>query len=136
MNAERTRRYIRESAQEIVRLRGRIDELRAQIDHGEERRNAWRDACSEFHARYNQLAFPGGFDGAYERILEGDPIAMEAAICFLEVRPYFFRSGYIYKDLLHECKRAPLSPEQRARFIDLIERYGEYRRRIVKARQG
>ena len=25
---------------------------------------------------------------------------VEAAICFLECRPYFFRSGYMFKDIL------------------------------------
>jgi len=44
------------------------------------------------------LGYQGG--GASRRILYGDPEAMEAAICFLEVRPYFFRSGYMYKDIL------------------------------------
>jgi hypothetical protein len=40
---------------------------------------------------------------------------MEATICFLEVRPYFFRSGYMFDALLRRAKHAPLSPEQSAR---------------------
>jgi hypothetical protein len=40
---------------------------------------------------------------------------MEAAICFLECRPYFFRSGYMFKDILRRCRRAPLSSKQAAR---------------------
>lgn len=50
-----------------------------------------------------------------ERLIEGDLETMEAAICFLEVRPYFFRSGYMFDGLLRKVKHAPLSLEQRAR---------------------
>jgi hypothetical protein len=69
----------------------------------------------DFHARYDLLAFPGGYASreVRARILNGDFAAIEAAICFLEVRPYFFRSGYMFKDLLRALKRAPLTQEER-----------------------
>jgi hypothetical protein len=74
------------------------------------------------------LAFPGGLDGAYERIVSGDPEAMETAICFLELRPYYFRSGYMFEDILRKCKRAPLSPEQASRLETVREQLAEWRR--------
>ena len=40
---------------------------------------------------------------------------IEIALCFLEVRPYFFRSGYHWKTILQKCKRAPISGEQSER---------------------
>jgi hypothetical protein len=54
---------------------------------------------------------------------------MEAAVCFLEVRPYFFRSGYMFKDILRKCKRAPLSREQSARLEAVMAGLAEWRRR-------
>ena len=85
-------------------------------DESIEERAKWKQACTEYQARYNLLAFPGGYDGALERIAEGDQQTIEAAICFLELRPYFFRSGYMFKDIFRRCKRAPLSEAQAKRF--------------------
>ena len=87
----------------------------------------WESACREFHDRYDLLAFPGGYEGALERIVAGEPEAMDAAICFLEVRPYFFRSGYMYKDILRKIKRAPLSKRQADRVAAIIQTYEAYR---------
>ena len=103
------------NAAEINRLKARIAEtLRFHSKNAGEKRE-WEDACKEFPSNYNRLAFPGGLDGANERILAGDPVAMEVAICFLECRPYFFRSGYMFKDILRKIKKAPLSHGQRER---------------------
>ena len=44
-----------------------------------------------------------------------DSKAMKVAICFLECRPYFFKSGYMFKDILRKVKKAPLSDEQTLR---------------------
>lgn len=82
------------------------------------------------HSRYAGLAFPGGEQGdVLKRILAGDPQTMETAICFLEVRPYFFRSGYMFKDILRECRRAPLTAEQAARLKVIEEKLEQWRRR-------
>lgn len=92
MNSERTKERIRENAAEIGRLRSRIHETYAHRAKSPEKRREWQQACAEFHARYDGLAFPGGYQGggALNRISRGDQEAMEAAICFLEIRPYFF----------------------------------------------
>ena len=39
---------------------------------------------------------------------------------FLEVDPYFFRSGYIKADLLRHLKRAPLTRSQEQRLRNVI----------------
>ena len=112
MDPDGIKRTIRENAAELVRLHARIHETYAERRLSPKSWSEWEQACDEFHGRGNSLAFPGGFDGAYNRILSGDRETTEAAICFLEVRPYFFRSGYMVKDILRKCKRALLSPEQ------------------------
>jgi hypothetical protein len=90
----------------------------------------WKRACAEMHSRYAKLAFPGGYNGdVLDRILSGDPQAMETAICFLEVRPYFFRSGYMFKDILRKCRRAPLSRNQAERLRAIEKRLLEWRER-------
>ena len=53
---------------------------------------------------------------------------MEAAICFLECRPYYFRSGYMFKDILRKAKKAPFSTDQKIRLQVVIEAFDEYRR--------
>lgn len=112
-----------------MRLRTRLHETFAQRQLSPQQWSDWQHAYTEFYPRYMMLAFPGGLDGAYEKIVSGDPEAIESAICFLEVRPYFFRSGYMFKDILRMCKRAPLSPEQAARLEVVKEKLAEWKRR-------
>jgi len=121
------KRVIKENAAEIVKLHARIHETYSQRAKSPDFRAAWEAACEEFRQRYDLLAFPGGYDTAGARILAGDELAVEAALCFLEVRPYFFRSGYMYKVLLRRIKRVELSPIQAARFRSIIERQAEWR---------
>jgi hypothetical protein len=61
---------------------------------------------------------------------------MEAALCFLEVRPYFFRSGYMFKDILRKSRWAPLSPEQAARHGAIVAGLAEWRRRKASKEGG
>ncbi len=118
---------ITENADEIRLLHKRIHSAFQHRDEGPAKRAEWEQACRDFHANYNRLAFPGGYwtdskNNALSRILAGDAYTIEAAICFLEVRPYFFRSGYMFKDILRKAKKAPLSEDQAARLNKVIER--------------
>lgn len=119
---------IERNAIKINQLKRMIDETFKHRDKNEHKRKEWQAACAAFHAQYDALAFPGGLTGAYERIVDGDPKAVEAAICFLECRPYFFRSGYIFKDILRKAKRAPLKRDQKERLDAIVQAYAEYRR--------
>ena len=122
-----------ENAAEINRLHSRIHETFRLRTQSEESQREWSEACHEFHARYDQLCLPGGWDsGFYDRILAGDSTAIEVALCFLEVRPYFFRSGYHWKAILQKCKRAPMSGEQAERFTGLLTKYEAWRKRKSK----
>jgi hypothetical protein len=122
------KRVIQENAAEIARLHARIHETYGQKTKSPAFRAAWKAACEEFRQRYDRLAFPGGYDTAGARILAGGELAIEAALCFLEVRPYFFRSGYMYKVLLRRIKRVELSPDQATRLRSVLERQAEWRR--------
>lgn len=131
MDSEGIKGRIRENAAEIVRLHSRIHETYSQRAESAEKRREWEKACAEFHARYDRLAFPTGYQGggALRRVEYGDPEATEAAICFLEVRPYFFRSGYMFKDILRKCRRAPLTVEQTARLKVIEQKLEQWRQR-------
>jgi hypothetical protein len=117
------------NAEIINRLKKRIDETVKYRDKNDNKRKEWEKACADFHSQYNTLAFPGGVSGAYERIVSGEPKAVEAALCFIECRPYFFRSGYMFKELLRKLKKSPLDDGQKERFEKVLTAYKEYRKR-------
>lgn len=75
----------------------------------------WTLACAESHRDYDNLAFPGGYESGLKKIRSGDRTAVEYALCFLEVRPYFFRSQYMRKTLKRLLKRAALDSQQTER---------------------
>jgi len=115
-NAEEIQR-LKQQFNETVRLRSRSPEDRHQL----------QQVCRDFYTHYDALAFPGGYGGAFERMAAGEPEAIEAALVFLEVRPYFFRSGYMYKDLLRKTRHAAMSGSQARRYALIVEAYARYR---------
>jgi hypothetical protein len=116
-----------DNAEEVRRLHARINETYQNRGKTPGATEQWKRACEEFHARYDALAFPGGYDTAVERIAQGDPEAIEAALCFVELRPYFFRSGYMFKTLMRKLKRAPLDAKQSKRFEKVVQAYEQWR---------
>lgn len=128
------------NAEEIERLRDRIDVTVRERDKSPEKYQEWKNACAEFHARGNELSFPGGWQ-TVERIVTGDSFAMEAGISFVECRPYFFRSGYMFQTILKKLKKAPLSEQQKIRLQRVIDKRDSWRRNLPnflleKAKQG
>ncbi len=138
LKSEKLRAQMVENAAEINRLHLRIHETLSRQSEGADFYQEWSRACQEFHERYGQLCVPGGWDGGFmDRLQAGEFHTVEVALCFLEVRPYFFRSGYMWKDLLRKCKRVPMNAEQASRFIALLERYSEWKEnRAAKERRG
>jgi len=127
MCAVRLQESIRENAEEIGRLHVRIKETARLRNRSPEDLRNWQQACEAFHARYDELAFPGGYGNALERIAASEPAAVDAALCFLGVRPFFFRSGYMYKDILRKTKRAALNKQQATRLERIVAAYEQYR---------
>ncbi len=117
------------NAEEITRLHARIKETVAKRHESDEAWQEWKDACAEFHANYDRLAFPNGLNNAEQQILEGDAWTIDAALDFLECRPYFFRSGYIRTWLIRRLKKAPMRPKQKERFDAFLEKEKAYKER-------
>ena len=132
MKVSEIKQAIVSGAAEITRLNDRIRETVRFRDASSRQREEWKSACAEFHSRYDSLAFPGGYEGAMDRVLAGDPFSIEAAICFLESRPYFFRSGYMFTDILRKTKRAALSPDQAGRLQFVIERQALWKEKRLR----
>ena len=127
MDAASIKRTILENGAEITRLHTRVHETFRHRGESKRHRDEWSLACAEFHAKFDVLAFPGGYEEGRDRIDSGDPEAVETALCFLEVRPYFHRSGYMYKDLLRRVKRSQLSAGQSQRLAIVLEKLAEWR---------
>jgi hypothetical protein len=134
MNSDHIKDQIRANAAEVVRLHSRIHATFKRRDDNAAAYEEWKVACASFHERYDNLAFPGGYlcplgrKGALERISSRDPDALEWAICFLEVRPYFLHSGYMFKTMLRRCGLVPLSSDQAARLEAVKAALAEWKR--------
>jgi hypothetical protein len=127
MCAARLQELILANAEEIGRLHTRVKETARLRDRSPDGLRNWQQASEAFHNRYDALAFPGGYSTALDRIAASEPAAVDAALCFLEARPFFFRSGYMFKDILRKVKRANLSKEQAARLAGIAAAYEQYR---------
>jgi hypothetical protein len=60
MDINRIRDLINANAEEIARLRDRIEETYHERQLSPKHRETWADACAHFHKRYDELAFPCG----------------------------------------------------------------------------
>ncbi len=118
---------MRDNAVVITRLQTAIHDTFALRDRGQKQRDEWSQACSDFQSRYDQLAFPGGYSGALDRIRSGEVETIENALCFLEVRPYFFRSGYMFKDILKVINQISLDDKRAARLQSIVQAIARWR---------
>jgi len=136
MNSENLKKLMLRNAAEINRMHARIHETHKVRDQSPEKWQEWMRACEDFHSRYGKLAWPvtPGTGNWLERIALGEPDSVEAALCFLECRPYFFRSGYMFKEILRKVKRAPMPPEQEARLAAFLQKWAIYQ--ATRLRQG
>ena len=112
---------MQKNAQRVTELHGRIHETFERRDSSPEARAEWSRACEAFHSQYDMLAFPGGYSTGLAKIRAGDNRAIEDALAFLEVRPYFFRSQYIRTKLKRLLKHAQLTARQSERFQRALE---------------
>ncbi|AVO29444.1 hypothetical protein [Stenotrophomonas maltophilia] len=120
-------RLIRANADDINRLRKVVRDTAGARWRGPEEQARHAAACAEFHLHYARLAFPGGYANALKRLAEHDPDTLDVALTFLEVRPYFFRSGYMWKTLLKRVQRVAMGTKQHARLQEILDAYAAYR---------
>jgi hypothetical protein len=124
---------IQQNAKRVTELHGWIGETFKRRDSGPKARAEWSHACEEFHRQYDALAFPGGYAAGLEKLRAGDTYAIESALAFLEVRPYFFRSQYIRTKLKRLLKHAQLTARQTARLEAALTSERQWKRRSASS---
>ncbi len=121
---------ILKNTREINKLRENIKKTLAERHKNKAKKTLWHNACFEFQEKYNALVFDyqdyQGEKYFYELLIAGDEYVMEYAVCFIEVRPYFFQSGYIYQKLLRKLKHAPLNESQQQRYLTIKAKYKQW----------
>lgn len=100
---------ILENAQTITKLNHKITQSHENKDKD---LKSWQEVCHVFNTSYNQLAFPSGLSEGLNAPKKHDPDTIEVAIEYLNVDPYYFRSGYNKKKIVHLLKSAPLKKKQ------------------------
>ena len=129
---------ILKSEAKIQRLHHLIGSTFAKRDDNKQSYESWQNACANFHQNYSALVFHSdNFEGE-EDLIEllahnsaNGVYAREFAICFIELRPYYFRSGYLYKRLLRKLKHAPLTQDQLSRYDKINQAYWQYRQNRI-----
>ena len=92
----------------------------------EPRRREWQEACDAFHA-YRRSAFELERPDVLQKVRLGIESWRSEALLFLEVDPWFFRSGYLKQRLLRALKGAALNPAE-------IERLNGIFLRVIDSR--
>lgn len=109
MNQKKIHAQILENAKTLTTLHEKITET-----HKLKTINPvpWQTASDNFWSQYNRLAFPGGLKEGLEGLKTQDPHTIMVAIEFLKIDPYYHRSGYNKKKIVHLLKNVPLSEQQ------------------------
>lgn len=81
--------------------------------------------------KHNRLVFEYedyiGEEGLYESLKNHDKYTIEYCLCFIEIRPYFYRSGYMYQRLIKKLNAVPMTEKQRERYLKVKENYAEFK---------
>jgi hypothetical protein len=102
---------IEANAEKVRELNAAIKRTWRQRNDSPSKMTVWKEACRLFHTSYDALAFPGGLQSGMSLLEKNDVVAIQTTIEFLEVDPYFFRSGYLKAEML---KRLRLCTPQRS----------------------
>lgn len=117
------KQQIKDNSAQCNFLKNRIRETFLKREHSPKKRDLWRQACEEFHANKEELYFPDGEGQLHSTHPEKwNFYVVEKALCFLEVRPYHDRSGYIRKYLLRHIKKSYLTDKQKIRLEFVYQR--------------
>jgi hypothetical protein len=118
---------------DIIGVSAKLKEIHAEVHRTSLRRHLdttsrleWEAACKAFHS------FESTLDPYIERACNDerydDSDLLEFVVCFLEVDPWVFRSGYLKQVFLTRLKRSRLDSVTRRRLLsvllDAVERRG------------
>ncbi|MCM8541421.1 MAG: hypothetical protein NE328_14230 [Lentisphaeraceae bacterium] len=129
MNIKQT---IKENGQEICRLHKLVHSTFARKNESEQQKLEWVNACEDFRKSYPKLCYWNGIEDYRNELRSGNIEAIEYYISFIEIRPYFFWSGHIYKDLMRVFKNLELTKEHKARFEVVKKNYEIYKEERTK----
>lgn len=110
---------IRKAAMEWEALRAKIEDALPQRAVSEEGFRIWCEACDAWHS-YESILDTFWKPESLQSLEAGDPELLEIALAFVEVDPYYFRSGYLKKRLFRRLKRLKLSNAHRQRLLQGI----------------
>ncbi|MDB6080553.1 MAG: hypothetical protein JWO82_4300, partial [Akkermansiaceae bacterium] len=129
--ASLTAAIIEEEARIERELYEQIRETYLTRDAGPAEFAIWAQTCKHFHQR------PSPLDRLWEDdylvlLRGGDRSAVLDAVAFLEVDPWYHRSGYLKEKLIKALKRAPLQEGDRQRLRETLLRIvtGKNRREL------
>lgn len=117
---------ILDEAAKLQQLHATVHTTWAHRDRDARFRRVWSDACDAFHTYVS--AIDRYLDRACDEKRYTDREVIEFSICFLEVDPWFFRSGFLKQELLTRLKRTELDKSAKERLravlIDAVNRRG------------
>jgi hypothetical protein len=114
-----TREQIIEAERIRNAQRRRIDEALVNRGENQDAFQVWRDACDEFHDTVLSTDYLW-LDETQQLIRNGERSTIEDVLLFLEVDPWYFRSGYLKEMLIESLKQAPLTDQDKARIRQII----------------
>jgi hypothetical protein len=107
-------------------LHERVHETFRSRGYGAQALETWRQACRQFHSYRSPLA--PYIERACREKSYTDKDLIEFVVCFLEIDPHVFRSGYLKQDLLTRIKRSQLREPDKRRLrgvlVDTVNRRG------------
>ena len=118
---------IEENARRLRELRARCEAACRDRHLSEKASKECSRACHEFTENYDALAFPGGLRSGLRRIEAGDLSAVETAIRYLEIRPFYYRAQYNRIAFARRLRRLTLPPRLAARLaaaMDTLRAWG------------
>ena len=114
-----TREQIIEAERRAKELHSRVKETFTERSREPAAESNWRDACAVWHSSEFATDILWS-DGFMARLRDSQREAVSDAILFLEVDPWYFRSGYLKARLIRGLKRAKLTERDKLRLRNVI----------------
>lgn len=117
---------IAEEGARLGELHARVHRTFLRRDRDAKSRLDWERACDEFHSYGSRM--DSYIERACKQSRYSEKKLLEFVVCFLEVDPWFFRSGYLKQIFLTRLKRSDLDEATKGRLrgvlLDIVDRRG------------